>query len=292
MALRRDARLRREYLYKKSLEGAERAAFDAKETVRAALATGAPLPAAARAGAAAVARDAALDDAATGTLRSHVDDEYAAGAYRDARVCVITSRDPSSRLRAFASEVRLLFPGAVRVNRGASTMADVVAAAKGADFTDIVALHETRGEPDAMIVSHLPFGPTVHFTLSGAVLRHDIEGAAPVSEAAPHLIFTGFATPLGARVRAVLGALFPPPREDSARVLTFANEADFIAFRHHTYTKRAGTAGAAGVTLAEVGPRFQMRPFLIKLGTLDQEGAEVEWALRAFTNTSRKKSAL
>ena len=73
-------------------------------------------------------------------------------------------------------------------------------------------------------MSHLPYGPTVSFTLSGAVLRHDIEGVGPVSEAAPHLIFSGFATPLGARVRAVLSALFPPPKPDSARVLTFANE--------------------------------------------------------------------
>ena len=210
---------------------------------------------------------------------------------------MLTSRDPSSRLRAFAAEVRLLFPGAVRINRGATTMSEVVAAARAADFTDIVSVHETRGEPDALLVSHLPYGPTVSFTLSGAVLRHDIEGVGPVSEAAPHLIFSGFATPLGARVRAVLSALFPPPKPDSARVLTFASDADFISFRHHTY-KRArgggggGGGGAAGVALTEVGPRFTMRPYMIKLGTLDQDAAEVEWVLKAFTNTARKRSVL
>ena len=50
-------------------------------------------------------------------------------------------------------------------------------------------LQETRGEPDALIVSHLPYGPTAHFSLSGAVMRHDIEGRGTVSEAYPHLIF-------------------------------------------------------------------------------------------------------
>jgi U3 small nucleolar ribonucleoprotein protein IMP4 len=292
MAMRRTSRLRREYLYKKSLEGKEREEFDKKEAVRSALATGTPLPGDLREDAVKLKRAADLDDERTAQLRSHVDDEYASAAYRDPRVCVITSRDPSSRLRVFASEVRLLFPGAVRINRGATTMTEVVKAAAAADFTDIIAVHETRGEPDALIVSHLPFGPTVHFTLSGAVLRHDIEGAAPVSEAAPHLIFQGFTTPLGKRVQTVLTALFPPPRVDSQRVLTFSNEADFISFRHHTYKKTAGVSSASAVTLAEVGPRFQMRPYLIKLGTLDQDGAEVEWVLKAFTNTSRKRSAL
>jgi U3 small nucleolar ribonucleoprotein protein IMP4 len=219
---------------------------------------------------------------------------------------VVTSRDPSSRLRAYASEVRLLFPGAVRMNRGSTTMAEVVAAAVKADFTDVIALQETRGEPDALIVSHLPFGPTVSFTLSNAVLRHDIEGRAPVSEAAPHLIFNNFQSTLGRRVQSVLQHLFPPPKPESTRVQTFSNEGDFISFRHHVFTnKRSGGGGGAGeaaaaatkgataaVTLTEVGPRFEMRPFLIKLGTLDQDAAEVEWQLRSFTNTARKRDVL
>ena len=32
------------------------------------------------------------------------------------------------------------------------------------------------GQPDAMIVCHLPYGPTAYFTLSSCVLRHDIPG--------------------------------------------------------------------------------------------------------------------
>ena len=45
LMIRRNARLRREYLYRKSLEGAERIAYERKRAIRQAL-EGAPLPAA------------------------------------------------------------------------------------------------------------------------------------------------------------------------------------------------------------------------------------------------------
>ena len=51
---------------------------------------------------------------------------------------------------------------------------DVVSLCRRNDFTDIVILHETRGEPDGMIISHLPYGPTAYFNLTNCVMRHDI----------------------------------------------------------------------------------------------------------------------
>jgi U3 small nucleolar ribonucleoprotein protein IMP4 len=178
-----------------------------------------------------------------------------------------------------------------------SSLLALAPAAKAADFTDIVAVQETRGEPDALIVSHLPFGPTVHFTLSGAVLRHDLAARGTVSEAFPHLIFANFATPLGARVRAILTALFPAPKPDARRGLTFSNDADFISFRHHVYDTAASARPGApldrrDIALTEIGPRFELHPYMIRLGTLDQDEAETEWALRSFTNTARKSATL
>ena len=35
----------------------------------------------------------------------------------------------------------------------------------------------------------------------------------------------------------ILKYLYPVPREDSKRILTFANHDDYISFRHHTYKK-------------------------------------------------------
>ena len=85
-----------------------------------------------------------------------------------------------------------------------------------------------------MIVSHFPHGPTVYFTLHNVQLRHDIAQykSSTVSEQYPHLIFENFSSKLGERIRDVLKYLFPVPKEDSKRVMTFSNEDDFISFRY------------------------------------------------------------
>ena len=67
---------------------------------------------------------------------------------------------------------------------------------------------------------------------SNVVMRHDIkDGLDNVSEALPHLIFDRFDTKLGRRVQNILKYLFPVPKLDSQRVMTFANQQDFISFR-------------------------------------------------------------
>lgn len=201
---------------------------------------------------------------------------------------ITTSRDPSSRLVQFAKELKLVFPNAERVNRGAQVVGDIVEACRNRDFTDIVVVHEHRGEPDGLVVSHLPYGPTAYFGLYNVVTRHDIgskKEVGTVSEAFPHLLFEGLSTQLGERVRSILKHLFPPPKSDAKRVISFTNQQDYISFRHHTY---AMPAGPKSVALTEVGPRFEMKLYQIKLGTMDQAHAEVEWAVRAFTRSAKK----
>ena len=59
----------------------------------------------------------------------------------------------------------------------------------------MIILHEHRGEPDGMIITHFPLGPTLYLGLENCVLRHDLkEKVDTVSEAYPHLIFNGFTT--------------------------------------------------------------------------------------------------
>jgi len=83
-----------------------------------------------------------------------------------------------------------------------------------------------------------------------------------MSEQYPHLVFHNMKTQLGQRVTSILKYLFPVPKEDSKRVITFANHDDFISFRHHTYQK--GPEGK-GIELKEAGPRFQLRCKKLKL---------------------------
>eukprot|EP00947_MAST-08B_sp_MAST-8B-sp1_P002701 g2701.t1 len=289
MALRRDLRLRKEYLYRKSLEGKEREAYERKMRIREALAEGKPIPTEYRNTVGKDKNEIDLEDAETMKQKTHVDDEYAHAGFVDPKVCVTTARQPSSRLKQFVKEVRLIFPNSQRINRGKTQMGELVEVCKRNDFTDIVMITETRGEPDGMIVSHLPFGPTAYFSLSQCVMRHDIADRGTISEAVPHLIFNNFRSKLGERLSNILKYLFPAHRKDgSQRVITFSNENDFISFRHHTYTKEP----PKDVTLTEVGPRFEMKLYRIRLGTVDQTDADDEWVLRNHMNSAKKRDFL
>lgn len=158
--------------------------------------------------------------------------------------------------------MRLVFPNSHRINRGNYVVKELAEACRANEVTDLIVVHEHRGVPgafslvapelyafqlsthlvrspflslpsDALIVSHFPHGPTVYFTLHNVVLRHDIasHSSSTVSEQYPHLLFDGFESKLGQRVMDVLRFLFPVPKEDSKRVMTFANEGDFVTFR-------------------------------------------------------------
>ncbi len=112
--------------------------------------------------------------------RSHVDDEYAHAGEVDPKVLITTSRNPSSRLVQFAKvrpprrkqrqrqprlplsqssgrgpcfsflssqEMKLVVPNSQRINRGGQVLSELVETCRSHDFTDIVVLHEHRGEP-------------------------------------------------------------------------------------------------------------------------------------------------
>ncbi|WVQ79447.1 hypothetical protein IAT38_001545 [Cryptococcus sp. DSM 104549] len=287
--LRRQTRERREYIYKKSQESQERAIYERKQKIKDLLAQGKTLPTELRNEVRQLGgKDIVLDEAQQDP-GSHIDDEYAKVGTYDPKIVISTSRSPSSRLLQFSKELRLVFPNSYRLNRGNTVIRDLVSACNSQGVTDLVIVHEHRGVPDAMIVSHLPYGPTLSMTLHNVTLRHDVSSnTSTVSEQFPHLIFDGFSTKLGDRVIGILKALFPVPKEDSKRVMTFRNESDFISFRHHVFAK----ASHKDVQLAEVGPRFEAKPYEIRQGTVDQTTADVEWLLRPYLRTAKKRNQM
>jgi len=80
-------------------------------------------------------------------MQTHIDDEYAQAGVHDPKVLITTSRDPSSRLQQFAKEMKLIFPNSQRINRGNYVIKDVVNACKSNEVTDLIILHEHRGQP-------------------------------------------------------------------------------------------------------------------------------------------------
>lgn len=286
--LRRNTRLRKEYLYRRSLTGKEKESYEKKRRLKEALKDGKPVPTELMSMAAGLQEQLEMEDEQTLKPPSLVDDEYAMAGYDEPKIMLTTSRDPSSRLTRFAKEMKLVFPGAQRMNRGNHVIREIVAACRRHGITDLIVLHETRGQPDGLIISHLPYGPTAYFALVNVVQRHDIRGLDNMSLEVPHLIFNHFETELGKRVTTILKYLFPTAKEDSKRVLTFANKDDWISFRHHTFQK----TGHREVELTEVGPRFDMQLYKIRLGSLEMDEAENEWVLRPYINSAKKKNYL
>jgi U3 small nucleolar ribonucleoprotein protein IMP4 len=285
MSIRRDIRLRKEFLLRKQQESQLVTTNEKKRQLRDALESDHVLPTELRSSARELNHQIEMD--IHEIEKQKIDDEYANVGLREPKICVTTSRDPGNRLKQFAKEVKLCFPNSQAINRGNYRIDELVEACKKADFTDLILLNETRGNPDAMIISHLPYGPTAYFTLSNSVLRHDIPECKPASQAYPQLIIDGMNSKIGKRISQILSALYPIPKPDVKRIITYANQNDYISFRHHMYAREGGQ-----IILQEAGPRFELRPYEIRLGTLDQEEAEKEWVLRPYMNTARKKQAL
>ncbi|VDP16476.1 unnamed protein product [Onchocerca flexuosa] len=257
--IRREARLRREYVYRKSLEEKQRLIDEKRQTVKKYVNENRPIPTHLRKDAIELQQDVewggengiihfsfqsiicfvieieqelnnmhskiTYEDELSSLMGevSNIDDEYRYAGAADPKVVLTTSREPSAKLKIFLKEMRLMFPNAQRINRGHYDIKKLIQACKANDLT--------------------------------AILKH----------------------------------LFPVPKIDSRRIITFSNTQDFISFRHHTYSKDEH----GEIKLKEIGPRFEMRPYLIKMGTIDNADAETtEWALRSYTNSARKRPAL
>lgn len=296
--LRRQARNRREFLYRKAIQSKVLNLQEKRDKIKKCLEENIPIHPDLRKTALYLQKKgdwkdagpemaAAMGSQMGGTTAANVeDDEYRWAGAEDPKILITTSRDPSARLKMFVKELRLVFPNSQRMNRGNFEMKELLHTCRAAEVTDFLIVHEHRGVPDGLIISHLPYGPTAYFTMTDVVMRHDIPDIGTMSEQYPHLIFHNFKTKLGERTMNILKYLFPVPKEDSKRVMTFANHDDYISFRHHTYTK----VGGKDIEIKEIGPRFQLKLYEIKLGTLDTaSAADTEWALRPYMNTTHKR---
>jgi U3 small nucleolar ribonucleoprotein protein IMP4 len=289
--LKKNIRQRKEYLFKKNEEIKKKLIYEKKMKLKSAIDEEKPIPSELKKESEILLKELDYDDDNTLLPYSIVDDEYATNKYLEPKILVTTSRNPSQRLMQFMKEIRIIIPNSIRVNRGNTVIKELVKICQENEFSDLVILHENRGVPDGMIISHMPYGPTLFMGLFNVVLRHDIkEEVDTVSEAYPHLIFDGFNSRLGERMVEILKNLFPVPKIESQRVLTFVNKDDFISFRHHTFTKNKNS-NKDNIELEEVGPRFELRPYQILLGTVDMPEANKEWVLRPYMNTARKKKA-
>lgn len=53
----------------------------------------------------------------------------------------------------------------------AQVVSELVESARNNDYTDVIMIHEHRGEPDGLVVCHLPYGPSAYFGIFNTVLN-------------------------------------------------------------------------------------------------------------------------
>ncbi|XP_042402920.1 aspartyl protease APCB1-like isoform X1 [Zingiber officinale] len=74
----------------------------------------------------------------------------------------------------FILELKLVFPNAARMNRGSQVISEIIEFCRAHEYTDVIFVHEHRGEPDNLVICHLPFGPTAFFELLNVIfLAHE-----------------------------------------------------------------------------------------------------------------------
>lgn len=305
--LRKNIRMRKEFLLRRAIEEKSKITVEKRKKIKECLEEGKMIPTELREGGKDLQlrkkmdldHDKPADQASLAPFGSAgIDDEYANSlGVKDPKVIITTSRDPSSRLTQFLKEMRILIPNSQRVNRGAYVIKDLVDLGRKNDVSDLIILHEHRGEPDGMVVCHLPYGPTAYFGLSKVVLRHDLPEKPPnMRESAPHLVFHGFPSKMGNRIETILKALFPVSSPTSDRVVTFANSGnDLIHFRHHYFDEKKAEhkksksteEAVRDVELSEAGPRFTMRCYKVELGTLEMPSVKAEWTLKPYFNSQK-----
>lgn len=108
-------------------------------------------------------------------------DEFASYFAREVtpKVLVTTSEKPSDALRTTVKEMLRVFPNSEYVSRKKHAIKDMVKAAIGRGYTDLLIFEETAWRTkkgvDSLIHVHLPGGPTAHFRITNLILPKKIK---------------------------------------------------------------------------------------------------------------------
>ncbi|KAK3771339.1 hypothetical protein RRG08_055117, partial [Elysia crispata] len=100
--LRRQARLRREYIYRKTIEERERAIQEKKQKLADAIEENRQIPTDLKKDAVSLQKSFKWEDEGADGLTTSVDDEYRWAGVEDPKIMITTARDPSSKLKQFA----------------------------------------------------------------------------------------------------------------------------------------------------------------------------------------------
>lgn len=206
---------------------------------------------------------------------------------REPKILITTSQRPRKDTTRFCRELAQTIPNSEFRWRNNSSIKKMCRSCYSRGYTDIMIINEDRRKPNAMVVVHLPEGPTAHFKLTGVKYCKQIKHRAKLNEKRPEVILNNFNTRLGHSIGRMFASLFHfDPQFHGRRVVTFHNQRDFIFFRHHRYEFKDGKR----VAIQEVGPRFTLKLRWLQKGTFDTKTGEYEWLLKVSFDLERRKN--
>lgn len=220
-------------------------------------------------------------------------DEYASYFSKtyEPKILITSSDNPHTKTIHFIRELTKIIPNSECRWRHRSSVKKMIASAKKRDFTDVIVVNEDRRNPDGILVTHLPDGPTAYFKVSNVKLTKDLKRGTmkEFTSHRPEVLLNNFQTRLGEAISRMLASLFHyDPQFKGRRAVTFHNQRDYIFFRHHRYEFKSDKKAA----LKELGPRFTLRLKWIQKGTFDTIQGEYEWIIagkRHEMETSRRR---
>ncbi|KAI4840045.1 U3 small nucleolar ribonucleoprotein IMP4 [Plasmodium brasilianum] len=232
--LRRNIRLRKEYLYLKRVEEEKKKYADKIKSIKQSYNENKKIRGDLKDEENELRKKMNLYDEKS--LNRKLDDEYFFCGIENPRVLITTSRNPSAQLESFAKEFKLLIPNSEKVNRGSYYVKDLINFARKNNITDVIILHEYKGKPRNLIICHLPFGPTLFCTIKDCKMRHEfIDQINNMSSCNPHLIFHNFNSDLGKRIMNIFKYLFPPVKiRVNKKKLVRNKNCEYIANGIHT----------------------------------------------------------
>jgi len=205
------------------------------------------------------------------------------------KLFLTSSRSPSSKLLKFIKELENIFPYSQKINRGSEFLISLVSFSLLQGVKNLMVVYENRSRPSAIVISHLPSGPSLFFTVSNVLF--EVNGKKmKKNEILPKVIFDNLNSNLGLRISSVLASLFPSSSLKSKRVITFSGFKGTILFGHY-WNEKTGYK-QRNLLLKKLSPSFDLHPYKITLDVLSQKYHKIEWVLTSFLDSNIKKNFL
>lgn len=263
--MNRRRRERREYMVQKDRELMDKEMERKKQRVEAAVDANKKIPHSLRGDAAALLNEAIYEGG--------VEDEH-----RLPHAMVTTSRDPSSQLMHFSKQLALVL-NAEHVMRGQMREEEISDSAQRHGYTCVLIVHENRGRPAGLVVSHFPFGPTMRFTIIDHFMGIRSSTVAPKA----YFVCDNMDGEVGAKIKERLALLFPRC-DDARRIVSLVNRNDTLALRHYFIEKD-------GKTVLKKSFGMDLKIYEIRRGTFEMEG-DIEWVYKPHMSSRRTKEEI